>query len=143
MGKAKFQGFPGAQGMFSPGNGRSRTWHRDPLPDFWGLFPRGDEPLKKEQQNLLGAFFQLKQTPGTPGCLRFPGDPGIPVLQSHLEFIWSLDFSPQICKGTPQHEEICLGLFTLVLTDPAQAQKVRKTWEREGIREFPQLEFPA
>uniref|UniRef100_A0A8D2QUU2 Integrator complex subunit 3 n=1 Tax=Zosterops lateralis melanops TaxID=1220523 RepID=A0A8D2QUU2_ZOSLA len=28
-----------------------------------------------------------------------------------------------ICKGTPQHEEICLGLFTLVLTDPAQAQK--------------------
>ncbi|XP_068026825.1 integrator complex subunit 3, partial [Melanerpes formicivorus] len=28
-----------------------------------------------------------------------------------------------ICKGTPQHEEICLGLFTLVLTEPAQAQK--------------------
>jgi len=34
-------------------------------------------------------------------------------------------FLPQICKGTPQHEEICLGLFTLVLTEPAQAQKVR------------------
>ncbi|KAK2518220.1 hypothetical protein Q9233_012731 [Columba guinea] len=28
-----------------------------------------------------------------------------------------------ICKGTTQHEEICLGLFTLVLTEPAQAQK--------------------
>ncbi|XP_015739840.1 integrator complex subunit 3, partial [Coturnix japonica] len=28
-----------------------------------------------------------------------------------------------ICKGTPQHEEICLGLFTLVLTEPTQAQK--------------------
>ncbi|XP_050190325.1 integrator complex subunit 3-like isoform X17 [Myiozetetes cayanensis] len=28
-----------------------------------------------------------------------------------------------ICKGTPQHEEICLGLFTLVLTEPSQAQK--------------------
>lgn len=31
----------------------------------------------------------------------------------------------QVCKGPPQHEEICLGLFTLVLTEPAQAQKVR------------------
>lgn len=31
----------------------------------------------------------------------------------------------QICKGTPQHEEICLGLFTLVLTEPTQAQKVK------------------
>lgn len=30
----------------------------------------------------------------------------------------------QVCKGPPQHEEICLGLFTLVLTEPAQAQKV-------------------
>uniref|UniRef100_A0A8C3IKJ1 Integrator complex subunit 3 n=1 Tax=Chrysemys picta bellii TaxID=8478 RepID=A0A8C3IKJ1_CHRPI len=28
-----------------------------------------------------------------------------------------------VCKGAPQHEEICLGLFTLVLTEPAQAQK--------------------
>ncbi|XP_059121741.1 integrator complex subunit 3 [Peromyscus eremicus] len=28
-----------------------------------------------------------------------------------------------VCKGPPQHEEICLGLFTLVLTEPAQAQK--------------------
>lgn len=34
-------------------------------------------------------------------------------------------FLSQICKGTSQHEEICLGLFTLVLTEPAQAQKVR------------------
>uniref|UniRef100_A0A8C2RD57 Integrator complex subunit 3 n=1 Tax=Capra hircus TaxID=9925 RepID=A0A8C2RD57_CAPHI len=31
-----------------------------------------------------------------------------------------------VCKGPPQHEEICLGLFTLVLTEPAQAQKVRR-----------------
>lgn len=30
-----------------------------------------------------------------------------------------------VCKGPPQHEEVCLGLFTLVLTEPAQAQKVR------------------
>ncbi|XP_016161120.1 PREDICTED: integrator complex subunit 3, partial [Ficedula albicollis] len=36
--------------------------------------------------------------------------------------VWGV-FPPQICKGTPQHEEICLGLFTLVLTEPAQAQK--------------------
>uniref|UniRef100_A0A8C7BJX3 Integrator complex subunit 3 n=1 Tax=Neovison vison TaxID=452646 RepID=A0A8C7BJX3_NEOVI len=28
-----------------------------------------------------------------------------------------------VCKGPPQHEEVCLGLFTLVLTEPAQAQK--------------------
>lgn len=42
-------------------------------------------------------------------------------------------FLPQICKGTPQHEEICLGLFTLVLTEPAQAQKVRHARAR---REF-------
>uniref|UniRef100_A0A8C9LYH8 Integrator complex subunit 3 n=1 Tax=Piliocolobus tephrosceles TaxID=591936 RepID=A0A8C9LYH8_9PRIM len=28
-----------------------------------------------------------------------------------------------VCKGLPQHEEICLGLFTLILTEPAQAQK--------------------
>ncbi|CAM5174588.1 unnamed protein product [Eretmochelys imbricata] len=28
-----------------------------------------------------------------------------------------------VCKGAPQHEEICLGLFTLVLTEPTQAQK--------------------
>uniref|UniRef100_A0A803V2A9 Integrator complex subunit 3 n=1 Tax=Ficedula albicollis TaxID=59894 RepID=A0A803V2A9_FICAL len=28
-----------------------------------------------------------------------------------------------LIQGTPQHEEICLGLFTLVLTEPAQAQK--------------------
>uniref|UniRef100_A0A669QT17 Integrator complex subunit 3 n=1 Tax=Phasianus colchicus TaxID=9054 RepID=A0A669QT17_PHACC len=28
-----------------------------------------------------------------------------------------------ICKGASQHEEICLGLFTLVLTEPTQAQK--------------------
>nr|XP_020666479.1 integrator complex subunit 3 [Pogona vitticeps] len=28
-----------------------------------------------------------------------------------------------VCKGSPQHEEICLGLFTLILTEPAQAQK--------------------
>uniref|UniRef100_A0A8C6U3P3 Integrator complex subunit 3 n=1 Tax=Neogobius melanostomus TaxID=47308 RepID=A0A8C6U3P3_9GOBI len=27
------------------------------------------------------------------------------------------------CKGQPQHEEVCLGLFTLVLTEPAQAQR--------------------
>lgn len=54
----------------------------------------------------------------------------------HLE----LGIFSQICKGTPQHEEICLGLFTLVLTDPAQAQKVRKTWKREGIF---LLEFPV
>uniref|UniRef100_A0A8C7BBY5 Integrator complex subunit 3 n=1 Tax=Neovison vison TaxID=452646 RepID=A0A8C7BBY5_NEOVI len=25
-----------------------------------------------------------------------------------------------VCKGPPQHEEVCLGLFTLVLTEPAQ-----------------------
>lgn len=41
-------------------------------------------------------------------------------------------FPSQICKGTPQHEEICLGLFTLVLTEPAQAQKVRPC--RSSIR---------
>lgn len=28
-----------------------------------------------------------------------------------------------VCKGQPQHEEVCLGLFTLVLTEPAQAQR--------------------
>ncbi|KAJ7307288.1 hypothetical protein JRQ81_009293, partial [Phrynocephalus forsythii] len=28
-----------------------------------------------------------------------------------------------VCKGSPQHEEICLGLFTIILTEPAQAQK--------------------
>uniref|UniRef100_A0A669BXQ0 Integrator complex subunit 3 n=2 Tax=Pseudocrenilabrinae TaxID=318546 RepID=A0A669BXQ0_ORENI len=27
------------------------------------------------------------------------------------------------CKGQQQHEEVCLGLFTLVLTEPAQAQR--------------------
>ncbi|XP_066428560.1 integrator complex subunit 3 [Eleutherodactylus coqui] len=28
-----------------------------------------------------------------------------------------------VCKGASQHEEVCLGLFTLVLSEPAQAQK--------------------
>lgn len=28
-----------------------------------------------------------------------------------------------VCKGQTQHEEVCLGLFTLVLTEPAQAQR--------------------
>ncbi|XP_061598027.1 integrator complex subunit 3 [Cololabis saira] len=28
-----------------------------------------------------------------------------------------------VCKGQQQHEEVCLGLFTLVLTEPAQAQR--------------------
>lgn len=33
---------------------------------------------------------------------------------------------PQVCKGAPQHEEVCLGLFTMILTEPAQAQKVTR-----------------
>uniref|UniRef100_A0ACB8G6Z0 Integrator complex subunit 3 n=1 Tax=Sphaerodactylus townsendi TaxID=933632 RepID=A0ACB8G6Z0_9SAUR len=28
-----------------------------------------------------------------------------------------------VCKGNPQHEEVSLGLFTMMLTEPAQAQK--------------------
>uniref|UniRef100_H3A5Q1 Integrator complex subunit 3 n=1 Tax=Latimeria chalumnae TaxID=7897 RepID=H3A5Q1_LATCH len=28
-----------------------------------------------------------------------------------------------VCKGAQQHEEICLGLFTLILMEPSQAQK--------------------
>ncbi|KAM9339737.1 integrator complex subunit 3 isoform 2-T2 [Symphorus nematophorus] len=28
-----------------------------------------------------------------------------------------------VCKGQQQHEEVCLGLFTLVLTEPSQAQR--------------------
>ncbi|XP_072284754.1 integrator complex subunit 3 [Pyxicephalus adspersus] len=28
-----------------------------------------------------------------------------------------------VCKGPTQHEEVCLGLFTMVLSDPAQSQK--------------------
>ncbi|KAG9355287.1 hypothetical protein JZ751_000125 [Albula glossodonta] len=28
-----------------------------------------------------------------------------------------------VCKGSQQHEEVCLGLFTLLLTEPAQAQR--------------------
>ncbi|XP_060948253.1 integrator complex subunit 3 [Limanda limanda] len=28
-----------------------------------------------------------------------------------------------VCKGQQQHEEVCLGLFTLLLTEPAQAQR--------------------
>lgn len=40
-------------------------------------------------------------------------------------FFFSFPVS-QVCKGPPQHEEVCLGLFTLVLTEPAQAQKVRR-----------------
>ncbi|XP_055013298.1 integrator complex subunit 3 [Boleophthalmus pectinirostris] len=28
-----------------------------------------------------------------------------------------------VCKGQQQHEEVCLGLFTLILTEPAQAQR--------------------
>ncbi|XP_038580340.1 integrator complex subunit 3 isoform X2 [Micropterus salmoides] len=28
-----------------------------------------------------------------------------------------------VCKGQQQHEEVCLGLFTLVLTEPTQAQR--------------------
>lgn len=30
----------------------------------------------------------------------------------------------QVCKGPQQHEEVCLGLFTLLLTEPPQAQRV-------------------
>lgn len=30
----------------------------------------------------------------------------------------------QVCKGQQQHEEVCLGLFTLVLIEPTQAQRV-------------------
>ncbi|KAK5884175.1 hypothetical protein CesoFtcFv8_020430 [Champsocephalus esox] len=28
-----------------------------------------------------------------------------------------------VCKGQQQHEEVCLGLFSLLLTEPAQAQR--------------------
>ncbi|CAL1583978.1 unnamed protein product [Knipowitschia caucasica] len=28
-----------------------------------------------------------------------------------------------VCKGQQQHEEVCLGLFALILTEPAQAQR--------------------
>ncbi|XP_062265557.1 integrator complex subunit 3 [Platichthys flesus] len=28
-----------------------------------------------------------------------------------------------VCKGQQQHEEVCLGLFTLLLTEPSQAQR--------------------
>uniref|UniRef100_A0A8C5SSF8 Integrator complex subunit 3 n=1 Tax=Laticauda laticaudata TaxID=8630 RepID=A0A8C5SSF8_LATLA len=28
-----------------------------------------------------------------------------------------------VCKGAPQHEEVCLGLLTMILMEPAQAQK--------------------
>ncbi|KAB5517756.1 hypothetical protein PHYPO_G00170840 [Pangasianodon hypophthalmus] len=28
-----------------------------------------------------------------------------------------------VCKGPQQHEEVCLGLFTLLLTEPSQAQR--------------------
>lgn len=28
-----------------------------------------------------------------------------------------------VCKGAPQHEEVCLGLFGLALTEPSQAQR--------------------
>ncbi|KAM5129498.1 integrator complex subunit 3-like [Mantella aurantiaca] len=28
-----------------------------------------------------------------------------------------------VCKGPTQHEEVCLGLFTIVLSEPTQAQK--------------------
>ncbi|XP_064201684.1 integrator complex subunit 3-like [Anguilla rostrata] len=28
-----------------------------------------------------------------------------------------------VCKGSQQHEEVCLGLFTLLLTEPTQAQR--------------------
>lgn len=31
----------------------------------------------------------------------------------------------QVCKGPQQHEEVCLGLFALLLTEPPQAQRVR------------------
>lgn len=30
----------------------------------------------------------------------------------------------QVCKGQQQHEEVCLGLFTLVLIEASQAQRV-------------------
>ncbi len=30
----------------------------------------------------------------------------------------------QVCKGPQQHEEICLGLFGLLLTETTQAQRV-------------------
>ncbi|XP_041099037.1 integrator complex subunit 3-like [Polyodon spathula] len=29
-----------------------------------------------------------------------------------------------VCKGAQQHEEVCLGLFSILLAEPAQAQKV-------------------
>ena len=76
----------------------------------------------------------LKQMPITfswwfsfAGYSRVPSFLGATVLKN-FSFEWQLVFSfllSQVCKGPPQHEEICLGLFTLVLTEPAQAQKVR------------------
>lgn len=33
----------------------------------------------------------------------------------------------QVCKGQQQHEEVCLGLFMLVLIEPPQAQRVSLT----------------
>eukprot|EP00071_Canis_lupus_P043866 XP_022277423.1 integrator complex subunit 3 [Canis lupus familiaris] len=55
--------------------------------------------------------------------------PGLPVAQEHRgSFLivyasYAQSLRKVVCKGPPQHEEICLGLFTLVLTEPAQAQK--------------------
>lgn len=49
----------------------------------------------------------------------------------------------QVCKGPPQHEEICLGLFTLVLTEPTQAQKVRPVTCSSGAAVFAAFHFPG
>ncbi|ETE59211.1 hypothetical protein L345_15060, partial [Ophiophagus hannah] len=47
------------------------------------------------------------------------------LLPSHPRSHWGyLPFLlRQVCKGASQHEEVCLGLFTMILTEPAQAQK--------------------
>lgn len=47
----------------------------------------------------------------------------------------------QVCKGPQQHEEVCLGLFALLLTEPPQAQRVRRCFMRSDSHTYHRMLF--
>uniref|UniRef100_A0A8C2E044 Integrator complex subunit 3 n=1 Tax=Cyprinus carpio TaxID=7962 RepID=A0A8C2E044_CYPCA len=48
---------------------------------------------------------------------------GVDSFPSAVHIRVSSSFTAHVCKGPQQHEEVCLGLFTLLLTEPPQAQR--------------------
>lgn len=102
-------------------------WNR-PVVDKWAVRARGQRRThcQREYHNTTTTGAPRATTPSTPYTATADRPKGHQL--NGQVCLWLCDFlSPvlQVCKGQQQHEEVCLGLFTLVLTEPPQAQRVR------------------